>query len=95
MRHHHEKWDGTGYPEGLKGEEISLGARILSVADCYDALRSDRPYRPKMTSQVAIETIRSESGKSYDPDVVKELLEHIEELEVAMRGSAGTNLLPV
>ncbi len=85
VRHHHEKWDGTGYPEGLKGEEISLGARILSVADCYDALRSDRPYRPKMTSQVAIETIKSECGKSYDPAVVKELLEHVGELEEAMR----------
>ena len=50
VRHHHEHWNGGGYPAGLKGEEIPLGARILSVVDCFDALTSDRPYRPKMTS---------------------------------------------
>ena len=87
VRYHHEKWDGTGYPEGLKGEEIPLGARILSVSDCYDALRSDRPYRPKLTSEVALEHIISESGKSYYPPVVEQLVEHIDELEEAMKES--------
>ncbi len=53
VRHHHEHWNGQGYPVGLKGEEIPLGARILSVVDCFDALTSDRPYRPKMTSAEA------------------------------------------
>ena len=53
VRHHHEHWNGKGYPAGLKGEEIPLGARILSVVDCFDALTSDRPYRPKMTSAEA------------------------------------------
>ena len=87
VRYHHEKWDGTGYPEGLKGEEIPLGARILAVSDCYDALRSDRPYRPKLSSAVALEHINSESGKSYDSAVVEQLVEHIDELEKAMKES--------
>ena len=87
VRYHHEKWDGTGYPKGLKGEEIPLGARILAVSDCYDALRSDRPYRPKLSSKVALEHIISESGKSYDSDVVEQLAKHIDELEEAMKES--------
>lgn len=87
VRYHHEKWDGTGYPEGLKGEEIPLGARILSVSDCYDALRSDRPYRPKLSSEVALAHIISESGKSYYPPVVEQLVAHIDELEKAMKES--------
>ncbi len=87
VRYHHEKWDGTGYPSGLKGEDIPLGARILAVSDCYDALRSDRPYRPKLSSEVALEHISSESGKSYDPAVTEKLVEHIDELEKAMKES--------
>ncbi len=81
VRHHHEKWDGTGYPDGLKGRGIPLGARILSVADCYDALRSDRPYRAAMSKEVALEYIASLSRKSYDPDVVAALVENIDEFE--------------
>src|SRR6186997_3327906 len=57
VRHHHENWDGTGYPDGLKGEEIPLGARILSVVDCFDALTSDRPYRGRMSEQDALHII--------------------------------------
>ena len=57
VRHHHENWDGTGYPDGLKGAEIPLGARILSVVDCYDALTSDRPYRRRMTDEQALKII--------------------------------------
>ena len=87
VRHHHEKWDGTGYPDGLEGENIPMGARILSVADCYDALRSDRPYRPKLSREVALEHIVTESGKSYDPAIVEQLVEHIDELEAAMKES--------
>ena len=81
VRHHHEKWDGTGYPDGLKGEDIPLGARILSVADCYDALRSDRPYRAAMSREVALEYITSLIEKSYDPAVVDALVDNVDEFE--------------
>src|SRR5204862_1135293 len=70
VRHHHENWDGTGYPDGLKGEEIPLGARILSVVDCFDALTSDRPYRGRMTQRQAIDIILARRGTQYDPQVV-------------------------
>jgi putative nucleotidyltransferase with HDIG domain len=70
VRHHHENWDGTGYPDGLKGEEIPLGARILSVVDCFDALTSDRPYRGRMTAEQALQIIIERRGTQYDPTVV-------------------------
>jgi putative nucleotidyltransferase with HDIG domain len=70
VRAHHENWDGTGYPNGLKGIEIPIGARILSVVDCYDALTSDRPYRPAMTDAEALDIIRARRGTMYDPTVV-------------------------
>ena len=75
VRHHHEHWNGGGYPAGLKGEEIPLGARILSVVDCFDALTSDRPYRPKMTSEQAITILRERSGSMYDARIVSKFLE--------------------
>lgn len=68
---HHEKWDGTGYPRGLKGEEIPLAARIFAVADVYDALTSDRPYRKAWTEAQTLEYIRAQSGKYFDPQVVE------------------------
>jgi HD-GYP domain-containing protein (c-di-GMP phosphodiesterase class II) len=71
---HHEKWDGTGYPRGLKGEEIPLAARIFAVADVYDALTSDRPYRAAWSVEQAREYIRAESGKHFDPRVVDRFL---------------------
>ncbi|MDH4063783.1 MAG: HD domain-containing protein [Acidobacteriota bacterium] len=67
---HHESWDGSGYPRGLCGEEIPLGARILSVVDCYDALTSDRPYRLAMTTEQALAIVRERRGQMYDPNVV-------------------------
>ncbi len=70
VRHHHENWDGTGYPAGLKGTEIPVGARILSVVDCFDALTSDRPYRPRLSSNEALEILVARRGKMYDPLVV-------------------------
>jgi putative nucleotidyltransferase with HDIG domain len=70
VRHHHENWDGTGYPDGLKGEEIPLGARILSVVDCFDALTSDRPYRARMSAEDALRIIIDRRGTQYDPTVV-------------------------
>ena len=70
VRSHHEWWNGTGYPDGLKGENIPIGARILTVVDCYDALVSDRPYRKGMTSQQALSIIHNLSGKQFDPKIV-------------------------
>jgi HD-GYP domain-containing protein (c-di-GMP phosphodiesterase class II) len=68
---HHEKWDGTGYPRGLIGEQIPLPARIFSVIDVWDALTSDRPYRSAWPNAKVLEYLRSESGTSFDPEVVK------------------------
>ena len=70
VRAHHESWDGSGYPRGLKGADIPIGARILSVVDCFDALTSDRPYRRRMTDADAIAILRDRQGKMYDPIVV-------------------------
>src|SRR6185436_6368323 len=70
VRSHHEKWDGSGYPDGLKGAEIPLGARILAVVDCFDALTSDRPYRRRMTEPEALTIIADRRGQMYDPVVV-------------------------
>jgi putative nucleotidyltransferase with HDIG domain len=71
VRHHHENWDGTGYPDRIAGEAIPIGARILSVVDCYDALRSHRPYRRALSPAQALEIIRERSGQMYDPTVVE------------------------
>jgi putative nucleotidyltransferase with HDIG domain len=70
VRHHHENWDGTGYPDGIAGEEIPIGARIISVVDCFDALTSDRPYRPRLDDSTALEMIVERRGTMYDPRVV-------------------------
>jgi putative nucleotidyltransferase with HDIG domain len=70
VRHHHENWDGSGYPSGLSGHDIPLGARILSVVDCFDALTSDRPYRPRMSDDESFAILRERSGRMYDPLVV-------------------------
>ena len=86
VRHHHENWDGTGYPDGIRGQAIPLGARILSVVDCYDALTSDRPYRPRMTRQQSEDVLRERRGKMYDPWVVDEFLSILDSLE-AQNGS--------
>jgi putative nucleotidyltransferase with HDIG domain len=70
VRHHHENWNGTGYPSGLSGHDIPLGARILSVVDCFDALTSDRPYRPRLSDDDSFAILNERSGKMYDPLVV-------------------------
>jgi putative nucleotidyltransferase with HDIG domain len=69
VRHHHENWDGTGYPDGLSGANIPIGARIMAVVDCYDALTSDRPYRPALSDEEALSIIEARKGTMYDPVV--------------------------
>jgi diguanylate cyclase (GGDEF)-like protein/putative nucleotidyltransferase with HDIG domain len=71
---HHERWDGQGYPSGLKGEEIPLGARILTVVDCFDALMAERPYHKAMPYDAALALLRQESGRALDPQVVDAFL---------------------
>lgn len=70
VRHHHEFWDGNGYPDGLRGTEIPIGARILSVVDCFDALTSDRPYRRRLSDAEAMQILLQRRGTMYDPLVV-------------------------
>jgi len=72
---HHEKWDGTGYPRGLKGEEIPLAARLFAVVDVYDALMSERPYRKPMPESLVIEHLQKRAGTNYDPAMVKIFLD--------------------
>jgi diguanylate cyclase (GGDEF)-like protein/putative nucleotidyltransferase with HDIG domain len=81
VRAHHEKWDGTGYPDGLKGEEIPIGARILAAVDCLDALASDRQYRKALPLDEAMKVIVDDSDSSFDPRVVKVLERRYQELE--------------
>lgn len=87
VRHHHENWDGTGYPDQLRSTHIPLGARILAVVDCFDALTSDRPYRSKLSDSEAIEILMERRGIMYDPLVVDRFIEAKDELSEAITGS--------
>src|SRR5262249_4002977 len=75
VRHEHERWDGTGYPDGLKAEEIPLGSRIILACDALHAMTSDRPYRKAMTCEEAIAELRRNAGTQFDPRVIEALLE--------------------
>jgi len=77
IRHHQERWNGTGYPGALKGEEIPLLARLFSVIDAFDALTSNRPYRQKITVEEALVYLKSESGVLFDPHIVEAFSEMI------------------
>jgi len=78
---HHEKWDGSGYPNALKGEEIPLQGRLMAIADVYDALISDRPYKKAFTHEQAVETITKDSGTHFDPSLVELFLSVADEFE--------------
>ena len=80
VRHHHECWNGSGYPAGISGTDIPLGARILAVVDCFDALNSDRPYRPRLEPEEAFNILRERSGAMYDPLVVDTFINAYEQL---------------
>ncbi|MCC6585988.1 MAG: diguanylate cyclase [Bryobacterales bacterium] len=87
VRSHHEKWDGTGYPDGLKGPEIPIGARILAAVDCLDALASDRQYRRALPLEEALAYVVGRAGKEFDPEVVGVLKNRIHEYEAKARSA--------
>lgn len=96
VRHHHENWDGTGYPNRIAGTDIPLGARILSVVDCFDALTSDRPYRPKLPDEAAFEILHERRGTMYDPLVVDAFSEAYQAIAPAaiVAGQQARTLMP-
>jgi HD-GYP domain-containing protein (c-di-GMP phosphodiesterase class II) len=69
VRSHHERWDGKGYPDRLAGDEIPLHARVLALADVFDALTTDRPYRPAFSPEEALRMMRDDAGKAFDPSI--------------------------
>ena len=75
--HHHERWDGSGYPRGLKGPSIPLSARVIGIVDCFDAVTTDRPYRKAMTREQAVELLKEDCRAGWDPEVLEALLEII------------------
>ncbi|MCE5312256.1 MAG: HD domain-containing protein [Nitrospiraceae bacterium] len=77
IRNHHERYDGTGYPDGIKGDEINLEARILSIADAYEAMRTDRPYRPGLTAEQAVAELKKGSGKQFDPALINRFVDMV------------------
>ena len=89
VRHHHERFDGKGYPEGLVGEDIPLGARIISVVDAFDSMVRERPYGYGISRETALEEIENNSGTQFDPQVVRALLEVVWELGDRRVDSAG------
>ena len=89
VRSHHERWDGKGYPDGLVGEQIPIGARILSAVDCFDALASDRPYRPALPLDQAIRYVKDQAGKQFDPAVVEVLERRYRDLELKAKAEGA------
>jgi len=80
IRAHHERWDGTGYPDGLKGEKIPISGRILAIADAFDAVTTDRPYRKAMTLSEAEKELVRNSGIQFDPEIIKKILPHLKQI---------------
>lgn len=81
VRHHHERWDGRGYPDGLKGDQIPVTARIMSVIDCFDSVREDRPFRPGKSREEAIDLLKKGTGTHFDPRIVDMFIAHLAEFE--------------
>jgi HD-GYP domain-containing protein (c-di-GMP phosphodiesterase class II) len=93
--HHHEHFDGQGYPAGLAGGDIPLTARIIAVADAYDAMASDRPYRPALPADKILATLRNGAGSQWDPQVVQAFLEITEEIyELCAPIGEGSRAVP-
>ena len=91
--YHHERWDGTGYPQGLKGKKIPLAARIMAIADVFDALTSERCYKPKMEPEKAFQIIEEEAGTHFDPSLVKVFLKHKDEYLNYLSGGVPTEII--
>jgi HD-GYP domain-containing protein (c-di-GMP phosphodiesterase class II) len=89
MKYHHEKWDGTGYPEGLRAEEIPMLARIISVADTFDAMTTTRPYQKAMNSDYVVSRIRTFAGTRYDTRVIDALEKALGNHELEVVGEAA------
>jgi putative two-component system response regulator len=88
VRHHHERWDGGGYPDGLRGATIPVGARIVALADAYDAMTHDRPYRPAFPTAYALDEIRQQSGRQFDPELTEPFITCLDELADVTEPSA-------
>ena len=88
VRHHHERFDGTGYPDGLRGEEIPLGARILAVVDCYEALRANRVYRHRLTRRESVRVIQESAGSHFDPRIVQVFMDNLDAIEEYVAATA-------
>ncbi len=97
VRSHHERWDGKGYPEGLAREAIPVGARVLAVVDCYDALVNDRPYRDRLTREAALAVLREDAGKSLDPTLVDRFISLLPTLEPVQttEGTSDSSLVSI
>src|SRR6266404_26614 len=94
VRHHHEQWDGHGYPDGLKGEQIPITARIISVVDCFDSVREDRPFRRGMTRDEALAFLLRGSGTHFDPNVVELFIKHLPRFEAQIAALGLPQQLP-
>ncbi len=94
VRHHHEQWNGLGYPDGLKGEQIPITARIISVVDCFDSVREDRPFRRGMTRDEATALLRLGAGKHFDPIITELFIKHLPEFESQIAAMGLPQQLP-
>jgi HD-GYP domain-containing protein (c-di-GMP phosphodiesterase class II) len=88
VRHHHERYDGTGYPDRLAGEDIPLLARILSVCDAYDALTNDRPYREGKSVDAALTVLRQGAGQQWDPEIVQLVVDEVRRHDIRVEAGA-------
>lgn len=89
VRGHHEHWDGSGYPYGLRGDEIPIGARIIAIVDAYDAMTTDRPYRQALSQERAVQRLRARSGIQWDPELTALFIELVEQKRLVVPSNAG------